>query len=396
MESRLKPLLQSCLQVAEKAGKKGGYGNGAGRATLLRIAMTAYPLLQAHPKLAAALPVAGLLAGPTPVEPMVGTAGIFIKRDDLTATDYGGNKVRKLDLLLAGAHARGARDLVVFGYAGSNFVAATAWHGRKLGLRTIGYLLPQRPADYVADNLAVDLAAGAELHVHGGRGRVVASAMLRSAQLVLRTGRSPDWIPPGGSSPLGTIGFVNAAFELREQVKAGALPEPDTIYTAFSSMGTVAGLALGLGLAGLKTRIQAIQVVGTEFASWAKLERLIGQTERLLKRLDPSLRPGPALDRVQIRSEFLGAGYALPTGETQPAMARFAAAGGSRADPCYSGKALAGLYHDLDVGRLAGKTTLFWHTLSARALPPGVTRPEWAAVPAALRGYFEARSASGG
>jgi 1-aminocyclopropane-1-carboxylate deaminase/D-cysteine desulfhydrase-like pyridoxal-dependent ACC family enzyme len=359
----------------------------------MSIAMTAYPLLRAYPKLAAALPVAGLLAGPTPIEPLAGAEGVFVKRDDLTATDYGGNKVRKLDLLLAAARARGGRDLLAFGYAGSNFVAATAWHGRKLGLRTIGYLLHQRGADYVTDNLAVDLVAGAEVHVHGGAGRLIAAATLRTAGLVLRTGRAPDWIPPGGSSPLGTIGFVNAAFELREQVQAGAMPEPDTLYTAFSSMGTVAGLALGLGLAGLKTRIQAVQVVGTEYASWAKLERLIAQTARLLKRLDPSLRPVAALDRVQIRSEFLGAGYALPTEETQPAMARFAAAGGWRADPCYSGKALAGLYHDLDVGRLAGKTTLFWHTLSARALPPGVTRPAPETVPAALRGYFEARSA---
>ena len=350
--------------------------------------MSAYPLLQAHPKLAAALPVANLLAGPTPVEPLAGEAGVFVKRDDLTATDYGGNKVRKLDFVLADARARGTREVLVFGYAGSNFVAATAWHGRKLGLRTLGYLLPQPAADYVADNLAVDLAAGAELHLHGSTARIGVAATLRSLLSLLRSGRAPLWVPPGGSSPLGTLGFVNAAFELRQQVDARALPEPDTLYTAFSSMGTVAGLAIGLALAGLKTRIQAIQVVGAEFASWGKLERLIARTQRLLRRLDPALRPGAALDRVQIRSEFLGEGYAVPTAETKPAMRRFVAAGGSRADPCYSGKALAGLYHDLAVGRLAGKDTLFWHTLSARGLPPGVERPAADAVPAPLRGYF--------
>src|SRR3546814_2777667 len=60
---------------------------------------------------------------------------IYIKRDDLSAADYGGNKIRKLDFLLADALARGRRELTVFGYAGSNFVAASAWHGSQLGLR---------------------------------------------------------------------------------------------------------------------------------------------------------------------------------------------------------------------------------------------------------------------
>ena len=351
--------------------------------------MSAYPLLQAHPKLAAALPVAGLLAGPTPIAALAGAPGLFVKRDDLSAPDYGGNKVRKLDFLLADAQARGARELLTFGYAGSNFVAATSWHGRKLGLRTIAYLLPQQTADYVADNLAVDLAAGAELHVLGGTGRIGAAAVLRSAAALLRSGRAPVWIPPGGSSPLGTVGFVNAAFELERQVESGAMPEPDVIYTAFSSMGTVAGLALGLELAGLRARIQAVQVVGPQFASWRKLEDLVGQTGRWLRRLDPALKPGRALERVQIRNEFLGAGYAKPAGETRPAMRRFVSSGGSRADPCYSGKALAGLYHDLDVGRLRDKVTLYWHTLSARNLPPGVRRPAPESVPAALRDYFK-------
>ena len=350
--------------------------------------MTAYPLLQAHPKLAAALPVAGLLAGPTPVEPLAGAPGLFVKRDDLSAPDYGGNKIRKLDFLLADAKARGARELLAFGYTGSNFVAATAWHGRKLGLRTLGYLLRQVDADYIADNLAVGLQAGAELHLLGGTRAIGLAALWRTAQRLAGSGRAPVWIPPGGSSSLGTIGFVNAAFELSAQVDAGAVPEPDLIYVAFSSMGTVAGLALGLELTGLKTRIEAVQVVGPEFASASKLRRLLQQTQRHLQRLEPSLRAREPLARVRIRSEFFGSEYARPTAGTKPAMQRFAATAGARADTCYSGKALAGLYHDLDAGALRDKVTLYWHTLSAHSLPPGVARPAPAAVPAALRPYF--------
>jgi D-cysteine desulfhydrase len=352
--------------------------------------MDAYPLLHAHPRLAESLPAAGLLAGPTPVAPLAGAegaAGVWVKRDDLTAPDYGGNKVRKLDLLLAEARARGARRVLAFGYAGSNFVAATAWHARKLGLGTIGCLLPQPAEDYVADNLAVGLAAGAELRLAAGPVAAGATAARLSLAALLRDGRLPAWIAPGGSSPLGTVGFVNAAFELRRQVEQGALPEPDVIYTAFSSMGTVAGLALGLGLCGLRTRIEAVQVAGPQYASGPGLEKLMRDTAAWLRRRDPSLRPLPEPERVRIRGEFFGAGYGIPTADTPLAMRRFAAAGGERADPCYTGKALACLYHDLDAGALAGRRALYWHTLSAR-LPAGVARPAPAAVPAPLRGYF--------
>lgn len=352
--------------------------------------MSAYPLLQAHPRLAAALPVAGLLAGPTPVASLHGAPGVFVKRDDLTATDYGGNKVRKLDFVLADAQARGARELLAFGYVGSNFVAATAWHGRKLGLHTVAYLLPQVAADYVADNLAVDLAAGAELHVRGSTARIGVAALRRSLSALARAGRLPVFVPPGGSSPLGTLGFVNAAFELQAQVRARQLPEPDAIYVAFSSMGTVAGLAIGLALTGMKTRIEAIQVVGDKFASGPKLERLIARTAGLLRRLDPALRPEAARGRVRIRMEFLGAGYALPTPATTAAMQRFAAGGTLRADPCYSGKALAALYQDLDAAPRGREQRLFWHTLSARRLPAGVTRLTPELAPANLRAYLKA------
>jgi D-cysteine desulfhydrase len=88
--------------------------------------LTQYPLFEAYPRIGGALPVAGLLSGPTPVEPFGNAAGLYLKRDDLSAPDYGGNKVRKLDFILASVEQRGIRDIITFGYTGSNFVAATA------------------------------------------------------------------------------------------------------------------------------------------------------------------------------------------------------------------------------------------------------------------------------
>lgn len=331
--------------------------------------MRSYPLFDAFPRLGV-FPRAGLLDGVTSVHPMSGVNDVWIKRDDLSASDFGGNKIRKLDLLLAQAHARGKREVLTFGYSGSNFVAATAWHGRKLGLTTQAVLLPQADAPYVADNLATGLHAGARLHLaHRSRG-AVSRALAVSAASLLRHGRMPVWIPPGGSSPLGALGFVNAAFELKAQIDAGAMPAPARLYVAFSSMGTVAGLAIGLALAGLDTRIEAIQVVGNEFASPARLDRLIQSTRQLLRRVDASACPS-RIAEVRVRPEFHGDGYAIASAATKDAMRRFDTATGALSDSAYSGKAIAALYADHDAGRLQG-STLYWHTFNAHGRPPRV------------------------
>lgn len=330
--------------------------------------MSSYPLFEAHPRLGR-FPQAGLFAGATPLQLLANTDAVWIKRDDLSATDYGGNKIRKLDLLLAAAAADGRRDLIAFGYSGSNFVAATAWHGRKLGLRTHAFLLPQADAPYVADNLATALHCDAQIGLGRSQAALGALATARSLRIGWQRHRLPHWIPPGGSSPLGTLGFVNAALELRAQIDAGAMPVPRQLVVAFSSMGTVAGLAIGLGLARLPTRIVAVQVVGGEFASGAGLQRLIRRTLALLREADPAAVPEKIAD-VEIREEFFGDRYAVPTPATRAAMQRFEAASGARSDSAYSGKALAALYALVDAGN-AGPT-LYWHTFNAHGRPDGV------------------------
>ena len=362
--------------------------NAPGAAACQTATPALYPLFEVLPSLRAQVPVAGLLPAVTPVTALDGIAGCHVKRDDLSAPDYGGNKIRKLDFLLAAARARQVRDIVAFGYAGSNFVAATAWHARKLGIATHGFLLPQDPAGYVADNLAVALHTGAELRVLPSTTAVAAAAAWRSAGLRLVRGRWPYWIPPGGSSPVGVLGFVNAALELRAQIAAGEVPEPDAIYVAFSSMGTVAGLAIGLALARLRSRIVAVQVVDDRFASPQKLSRLVQQTLALIGAAGKLPAAMEILGRVTIRTEFFGEAYARPTAATTRAIARFEQASGARADSAYTGKALAGLFADLDAGILRGQEVLFWHSFNAHGRPPGVGVPPAAGLAPALRRYF--------
>jgi D-cysteine desulfhydrase len=349
------------------------------------------PLHRTFPQLAPAYPVAGLIAAVTPIEPLTGADGVFIKRDDLTAADYGGNKIRKLDFLLAQAKARGRKVVVAFGYAGSNFVAATAWHGRKLGLHTVGGLLPQVPADYIVDNLSVALAAGAELFLRENEAALVAEAAARSARALLQHRAPPMWIPPGGSSAVGALGFVNAALELKAQVQDGVMPPPTQIVMPFSSMGSVAGLAAGLALAGLDARITAVQVVDPQRASQAKLRKLIADLVRLLRKRSIAIADADTLlRRVELRSEFFGGEYARADGTIKSAMERFAQVTGARVDSAYTGKALAALYADLDAHKLRGPA-LYWHTLSKSTLPPGVKRAAAEQAPVALRRYWESK-----
>ncbi|MDP9141616.1 MAG: pyridoxal-phosphate dependent enzyme [Pseudomonadota bacterium] len=331
--------------------------------------MSTYPLFDAFPRLGR-FPQAGLLCTATPLQPLPGADAVWIKRDDLSASDYGGNKIRKLDLLLGAALADGRSDLITFGYSGSNFVAATAWHGRKLGLDTHAFLLPQADAPYLADNLATALHCGAELSVGHSEASVAARALACSLRISVRHGRLPRWIPPGGSTALGALGFVNAALELRTQIDAGEMPVPKQLVVAFSSMGTVAGLAIGLGLARLPTKIIAVQVVGPGFASAAKLQALIQRTLALLRRTEPLAVPQKIAD-VEIHGEFFGQHYAVPTSATKGAMQRFESASGARSDSAYSGKALAALYALVSTSAHPGPT-LYWHTFNAHGRPPGV------------------------
>jgi 1-aminocyclopropane-1-carboxylate deaminase/D-cysteine desulfhydrase-like pyridoxal-dependent ACC family enzyme len=341
------------------------------------------PLFEQHPALAR-FPVAGLLAGPTRVEPLRDHEFIFLKRDDLTATDYGGNKIRKLDFLLADACMRGRKTVLAFGYAGSNFVAATAWHGRKLGLRTIGGLLPQVHAGYIADNLSVSVAAGATLFVRSSEPALVAEALLRAAAACLRDGALPMLIPPGGSSALGALGFVNAALELRQQVDGGAMPMPRTIVLPFSSMGSVAGLAAGLQLAGMDARIVAVQVVGERHASGAKLSALLQRLVTLLRGAGVAVADASALaSRIDVRIDYFGGEYARADASVRSAIDRFEQATGARADSAYTGKALACLFAE----KLQGPV-LYWHTLSATSRPPGVPAARGEQLPVGLRQYL--------
>jgi 1-aminocyclopropane-1-carboxylate deaminase/D-cysteine desulfhydrase-like pyridoxal-dependent ACC family enzyme len=355
--------------------------------------------LSPFPALVRGLPRVELATLPTAVERLTRVAagldvcGLWCKRDDTCARPYGGNKVRKLELLLGATRGAGLGGLLSYGAVGSNHVAATALYARRYGLHTIFLLLPQPPSQLVRRNLLLALASGADLVPYPAGASMRYTGQPTQEQLaryVDQHGAPPAILPIGGTSPLGTIGYVAAAFELRAQVEAGLLPVPDLLYVAAGSLGTAAGLLLGLKAAGLKTRVIAIRVVDAPFVTAEQLLAHARQTRERLHSLDPTF-PCPRLTRrdIEFREEFLGRGYGWFTVPAQEAVRRVEESEGLCLDGVYTGKAFAALLADATAGRLRRKTAIFWMTSNSIDFTPEICHADYRSLPAPLHAYFE-------
>jgi D-cysteine desulfhydrase len=315
-------------------------------------------LLEEFPELVPALPFHALVTRPTPVEPLPELSGaqVFVKRDDLTSPNYGGNKARKFEFILGQGLARGCRELWTVGGLCSNHCTAAAIYGREAGLKVQLFFAPT-PLDLEEEEL---------LHVQAHLG--AEQAPLYHPDSCARWLRPPPdvlIVPPGGSSTEGVFGYVDAGLELARQVRSGEVPEPDVLYIASASSGTVLGLCMGLRLGGLATKVMAVETVDRRWQlsrallpTPARAHRLLQHASSRLREALPSLRAvQPTFDR---RFESIPLGAADPRVKTAMALGHERC--GLQLDAHFSGKAFAALLQDLDVGWLAGKTVLFWQT----------------------------------
>jgi 1-aminocyclopropane-1-carboxylate deaminase/D-cysteine desulfhydrase-like pyridoxal-dependent ACC family enzyme len=347
-------------------------------------------LFRAFPELAGRIPWLPLGRFPTPVARVVGltpaAVELWVKRDDESGAAYGGNKVRKLEFLLGEARARGRQRLVTMGGIGSHHVLATAVYGRQAGFAVDAVVFPQPLTAHVREQMLADVAAGATLHpTRGYLGVPLATTRLR---------RHAAWIAPGGSSPVGTLGYVSGALELLEQIARGELPPPDVVYVALGSCGTAAGLLLGLGGAPSLPRVDAelvaVRVVDRLVANARATRRVAGGAAALLAAHGVDWFNHSPPGRLRVEHRFFGRGYGRATPAADAAVAR-AAAVGLRLEPTYTGKAMAALLADADAGLLDGKRVLYLHTFSSVDLAPLIASgPGPAALPPALRRHFDA------
>jgi len=278
---------------------------------------------------------------------------LLIKRDDLLSFGCGGNKVRKLQTVLADARARGADTLITCGGPQSNHARATAAAGAALGMRVL-LVLNGSPQAAPTANARLDRLFGAEIHFVSDRADR-APAMERLAGEAKQQGRHPYVIPLGASTPLGAAGFARGVAEI-----ASATVKPDVIVHASSSAGTQAGLIAGCALLGLSPRI--IGVSADEPAETLRTlvrERIQGLAA-MLGAKDSTI----GLDReIDVDDTQIGEGYGVPTASSTEALELVAQREGILLDPVYTAKAMAGLIARVRQGEFHnGQTILFWHT----------------------------------
>jgi len=301
-----------------------------------------------------------------------------MKQDDLSGPVYGGNKIRKLEFLLGEAMAERRKSVITYGAAGSNHALATAISCRQLGFRAISILAPQQTNDHVRKNILMQHAVGAELHLCPDYTHFSKITKQISDRCLKEDGVYPYIIPAGGTNVTGALGFVNSAFELAEQMR------PDIIYLPMGTGGTLAGLLVGLKLAGLKTRIEAIRVVDRDFRNESHIKKLCSE---LCSKLGVDLE---IMDNdITIRNEFFGEDYGIPTAVGREAIELFQTKENVHLENTYTGKTAAALLHDLRSGKLEGQTVLYWNTLNSRDFSNEIAHIDFHDLPAEFHSYFE-------
>ncbi len=307
----------------------------------------------------AALPSVPLAAGPSPVEPLDNLrneldceARLLVKRDDTIGFAFGGNKVRKMQLVAAQAKASGADTLITTGGVQSNHARVTAAAAAKLRMKCILVVNGTRPSHATA-NALLDQLLGAEVRfVRTREDRAI--EMARAADDARQRGARPYVIPLGASTPLGAAAFVGAISEL-----AGQIDPPDVIVHASSSGGTQAGLVAGCALAGWPTRVIGISADESAASLEATVRGLLAGLATLLDCGAGRFSSVP----VVVDDGFIGEGYGIPTMASREAVDLAARTEAIFVDHTYTAKALAGLIARVRSGLFdQGSTVLFWHT----------------------------------
>ncbi|MBN1487598.1 MAG: D-cysteine desulfhydrase family protein [Anaerolineae bacterium] len=306
---------------------------------------------------------------PTPLEPLprltevLGGPEIWVKRDDQTGLATGGNKVRKLNFLMAEALRQQADPVMTTGAQQSNHARQTAAAAARLGLPCVLVLRGSQPQPATAPqgNYLLDTLLGAA--VRWTKADSIMDALYAEAEVLRQAGRKPYIIPYGGSNELGVCGYVAGMAELWWQMEALSL-DFDVIVIASSSGGTQAGLALGAQALGYQGHIVGISIAEPAEAFRTHIADLANQAAELLE-LDSHLVPGD----INVDDAFLGEGYGVVGDLEREAILLAGRSEGLLVDPVYTGRALGGLCERIRQGQLvAGQRVLFWHTGGIPAL----------------------------
>jgi len=336
-----------------------------------------------------------LIHRPTPMRKLerlsaaLGGPAVWVKRDDLTGLAFGGNKSRKLELILPDILEKKADTVVTWAGLQSNWAMQTAAACRIAGLRPVlllfkTYDLPAEPDG----NVLLDRLLDAEIHYReAGKGKLVGmdEALAEAAGLAAECrarGASVYVVSVGGSlpmgdmdRPLGALAYVEAFVEMLDQARALGF-EPDAVVHATGSGGTQAGLVVGARGFSPRTKIYGISVSDKAEPFSRVVRDIVGRTEAELAGRRPA-RPGdvPESADVIVLDDYLQAGYGIVTSEVTAAIRKLFETEGIVLDPVYTSKAFLGLVDLVARGTFKpGGNVVFFHTGGTPALFPNRAR----------------------
>jgi len=369
--------------------------------------MSEIPLLfKVYPDLRDKIPWMRLTNLPTKVEKLnllgeyLGINNLWIKRDDQSALLYGGNKPRKLEFVLAEAREREADEIVTMGGIGSNHCLATTIYAQDKGIKPVLFLFHQPLTEHVKKNLSL-------FHYFGARLNLVPSALSAywSCLTYCLKRKKAYLLPPGGSSILGSLGYVNAAFELREQIKKKEMPPPKYIFVTCGTCGTLAGLEVGARLSGLKTKLVGVRVVDKVIVNRITLKVLTNKIMKYLGKRCKDIpgvypvrksRPGGSSEQSSgvnfnlgdftLLHNYFGGEYGRVTSEGERILKLIKEKEGIQLDTTYTAKTFAGLVDFMKINRKG--TVLFWNTFNSVDLSKAINSVNYKELPDKFHKFF--------
>ncbi|MFO8018469.1 MAG: pyridoxal-phosphate dependent enzyme [Promethearchaeia archaeon] len=364
------------------------------------------PLFKAFPGLKEKVPRIQILTIiPTAIDRLVelekelnlSNAQIYIKRDDKDHDIYGGNKLRKFEFIFADALQNGKTGIMTFGGVGTNHGLASAIICKELDLKCHLFLAKQPLTWHVQRSLLLGNYFGAKLHYAKNYIGVALKA------LFFRLFHPKHYvILPGGSNlrgfgtPLGTVAFINAVYELKAQINEGITSEPDAIFVAGGSTGTAAGLIAGCKLVGLKSKVHVVAVSDEMFVNSESIAKNSNKALEYLQERDPSI------PKIHVREEdfeilqgYLGSEYGVKTKRGVKAVDLVTELCGKemgfKLETTYTGKAMAGLLDFIREDENKDKTVLFWNTYNSNDLKHHLEKTEfnWEELPEQFHQFYE-------
>lgn len=309
------------------------------------------------------MPRISLSQFPTPLDEAprlaekLGLRKLLIKRDDCTQLALGGNKVRKLEYLMADALNKKADVVLTDGGPQSNHARLTAAAANKCGIPRSILFLGGPKFDSFDGNLLLDIVLGAEIRfMRDADVEQMENAMAEEAEKLRKEGHNPYVVPIGGSTPIGALGYVSCIRELASQLSDE--DKAPQIFVSVGSAGTMAGCALGVRMFLPDAKLMGVSVTATVANSKKHACEVINEAAKLIG-VDEKF----SMDDLNISDEYYGKCYGIPSDAGNEAVMLAAQTEAIILDPIYTGKGMSGLIgmarkKEIDPDR----TTVFIHT----------------------------------